>query len=84
MPNKDLSQFTNQELLDESKKLKSFSIVNALLIGFLAGIIFYSIAKSSWGMVTIIPLFFIYKLVNDPKTKRSKELEVLLKERNLK
>ena len=84
MPNKDLSQFTDQELLAESKRLKSFSIINALLIGFLGGIIFYSIAKNSWGMVTLIPLFFIYKLVNDPKNKRNKDLQELLKERNLK
>ena len=84
MPPKNLSHFTDQELLAESKKLKSFSIVNALLIGFLAGIIFYSIAKNSWGMLTLIPLFFIYKLVNDPKNKRRKEVEELLKERNLK
>jgi hypothetical protein len=83
MPPKNLSDFTDQELLSESKKLKSFSIVNALLIGFLAGIIFYSIAKNSWGMLTLIPLFFIYKLVNDPKNKRSKEVEDLIKERNL-
>lgn len=83
MTPKDLPQFTDQELLEESKKLKSFSIVNALLIGFLAGIIFYSIAKNSWGMLTLIPLYFIYKLVNDPKNKRSKEVEDLIKERNL-
>jgi hypothetical protein len=35
-------------------------------------------------MLTIIPLYFIYKLINDPKNKRSKELEAVLKERNLK
>lgn len=34
-------------------------------------------------MVTVIPLYFIYKLVNDPKNKRSKDLEELIKERNL-
>ena len=84
MTPKDLSNLTNQELIAESKKLKSFSIVNALLIGFLAGIIFYSIAKNSWGMLTLIPLYFIYKLVNDPKNKRNKDVEELLKERNLK
>ena len=84
MVNKDLSELTDQELLTESKKLKSFSFVIALIIGFLAGIIFYSIAKNSWGMVSIIPLYYIYKLVNDPKNKRSKDVEELLKERNLK
>lgn len=84
MTNKDLSELTDQELLDEAKKLKSFSITNALFIGFLAGIIFYSVIKNSWGILTLIPLYFIYKMINDPKNKRSKDLEQLLKERNLK
>lgn len=84
MTNRDLSEFTDQELLDEAKKMKSFSLTNALFIGFLAGIIIFSIVKNSWGMLTIIPLYFIYKMVNDPKNKRSKDLDELLKKRNLK
>ena len=63
MTNKDLSEFTDQELLDEAKKLKSFSITNALFIGFLAGIIIFSIFKNTWGMLTLIPLYFIYKIL---------------------
>ena len=84
MANKDLSKLTDQELLEEAKKIKSFSFTNALFIGFLAGVVIYSVAKNSLGMLTLIPLYFIYKLVNDPKNKRSKDLELLLKERNLK
>ncbi len=84
MKEKELTELSDQELLQEAKKMKSFSITNALFIGFLAGIIFYSIVKNSWGMLTLIPLYFIYKMVNDPKNKRSKALEKLLKERNLK
>ena len=84
MNQKELSELTDQELLDEAKKMKSTSIVNALLIGFLMGIVFYSLAKNSWGLVTLIPLYFVYKMINDPKNKRSKSLETLLKERNLK
>jgi hypothetical protein len=84
MTNKDLSELTDQELLDEAKKMKSFSITNALAIGFFVGIIIYSIAKNSWGMLTLIPLYFIHKMINDPKNKRSKDLERLLKERKLK
>ena len=72
MTNKDLTEFTDEELLDEAKKMKSFSITNALFIGFLVGIIFYSIVKNSWGMLTLIPLYFIYRMINDPKNKRSK------------
>lgn len=84
MTNKELSTLTDQELLDEAKKMKSFSITNALFIGFLAGIVVYSIAKNSWGLLTIIPLFLIYQLVNGAKNKKHKELQKLLKERNLK
>ena len=81
---KELSELSDQELLDEAKKMKSFSMTNALIIGFLAGIIFYSIAKNSFGFLSLIPLYFIYKIVNDPKNHRSKAVNELLKERNLK
>lgn len=84
MNQNELSALTDQQLLDEAKKLKSFSITNALLIGFLLGILVYSFAKNTWGLVTLIPLYFIYKLVNDPRSKRLKALQELLKERNLK
>jgi hypothetical protein len=84
MSNKDFSEFTDQELLDEAKKMRSFSVTNALVIGVLAGILFYSIVKNSWGILTLIPLYFIYKMINDPRNKKRKDLEELLKVRNLK
>ena len=83
MNQKELSELTDQALLDEAKKMKSFSIMNGFLIGFLIGIIVYSIAKNTWRMLTLIPLYFAYKLINDPKNKQKKEIEILLKERNL-
>lgn len=64
-------QMTDEELMMEAKKLKSFLIVNALFVGFLVGIIGFSLYKNSWGMLTLIPLFLIYKLTNDPKNKKS-------------
>ncbi|MGQ7854348.1 hypothetical protein ACUN24_08875 [Pedobacter sp. WC2501] len=83
MEHKTLSELTDQELLQEAKKRKSAVITNAILIGFLAGVIFYSVMKNSLGFLTIIPLFFIYKLANNSKYDH-KELENLLKERGLK
>lgn len=80
---KNLNELTDEELLQESKKLKTASVINAVLIGFMFGIIFYSIMKNSLGWFTIIPLFFAYKLINNSKYK-TKEVEDLLKERNLK
>lgn len=81
MKQKELSQLTDQELLDEAKKMKSTSIMNAVLIGILIGIVFYSFAKNTWGFITLVPLFLAYKLINNSK-HNTKELEILLKERN--
>lgn len=83
MDQKELSGLTDQELLQEAKKMKSTSIINAALIGFLIGIVFYSIIKNTWGFLTLIPLFLAYKLANS-SSYNAKELENLLKERNLK
>ncbi len=83
MNQKELSRLTDEELLQEAKKMKSTSIINAVLIGFLIGIVFYSIAKNTWGFLTLIPLFLVYKLANSSR-HRTTELENLLKERNLK
>ena len=83
MTERKLSELTDEELLQEAKKMKSNSIMNAVLIGFLAGIIIYSVLKNTLGLVTLIPLFFAYKLVNK-SNQNKQELESLLKERNLK
>ncbi len=81
MNQKELSELTDEELLIKAKKMKSNSIINAVLIGFMAGVIFYSVVKSTWGLVTLIPLFIIYKLMN--QSNDDKALKEVLKERNL-
>ncbi len=83
MQQKELSELTDQELLQEAKKMKSNAIIDAVFVGFLVGIVCFSVFTNSWGLVTLIPLFLIYKLVKKPKDKQN-ELNNLLKERNLK
>ncbi len=83
MQQKELNELTDEELLQEAKKRKSASITNAVLIGFLIGIIFYSLVKNTYGFFTLIPLFLAYKLINSSK-HNNEELEKLLKERKLK
>jgi len=83
MEGKTLSELTDQELLAAEKKQKSASIVNALLIGMLIGIIVYGVVDNGFGFFMVIPLFFIYRLANKEKYNKG-ELERLLKERNLK
>jgi len=82
MNQEELSELTDQELLAVAKKAKSTSIINAVLIGFMMGVVVYSIVKNSLGFFTLIPLFLAYKLFNNSKNNRA--LEQLLKERNLK
>ena len=81
MKQKALSELTDQELLDEARKTKSSSRTHAFLIGFMVAVVAYSIVKNTWGLFTLIPLFFIYKLTSS--SNRDKELKTLLKERNL-
>jgi uncharacterized membrane protein YbjE (DUF340 family) len=82
MNQKELSGLTDEELLQEAKKVKSTSVTNAVLIGVLIGILIYSIVKNSFGFFTLILLFFIFKASNN--WTNNKALEKLLKERNLK
>jgi riboflavin transporter FmnP len=84
MDTRDLSQLTDKELLEEAKKLRSFSVTNAVLIGFLVGIVVYSIINSTFGFLMLLPLYLAHRLINDPRNKKVKEVELLLKQRNLK
>ena len=83
MKDRKLAELSDEELLQHAKKMKSESIINALLIGILVGVIAYSIFKNTWGLVTVIPLYIIYKLANTSKYS-NRELEETLKARNLK
>lgn len=78
---KKLEELTDEELLEKAKKLKSTSIMNAVLIGFMFGIVIWSVVNNTVGLLTLIPLFFIYKLIN--KSNNNKELKEQLEKRNL-
>ncbi len=83
MKQKELEQLSNDELLNEAKKMKSTSTINATLIGLFIGILIYSIVVNNSGFLTLIFLFIIYKLANNSKHNKE-EIENLLKKRNLK
>ena len=82
MKEKELAELTDEELLEAAKKMKSSSIMNAFIIGFVVGIIIYGVVNNTLGFFALIPLYFVYKLVNGKNN--NKELKALLKERNLK
>ncbi len=78
----ELSQLTDSELQEKAKKLKSSSIWIALAIGFMFGIIIFSVVVNSYGFFTLIPLFFIYKIVKG--SKNNDALKEVLQERGIK
>lgn len=98
MKEKQLAEFTDQELLDEAKKEKLSPTVTALFIGFLAGGAMFSVGATVWGLINadadskgfnptgllaaIVLLYFISRLIKG--SKRNKEVEKLLQERGLK
>lgn len=67
MKDKEPSTASEQQFEDKAKSQKSEAIVNAILIGFLAGIIIWSVAVNSVGLVTLIPLYLIYRLLKKPQ-----------------
>lgn len=83
MTEKKLHDLTDAELLQVARKLKATAIMNAVLIGFVVGVLVYSLMRNKFGFLTLILFFLAYKLINNSKYNR-KEVEELLKERNLK
>jgi hypothetical protein len=77
-----LSELSDEQLLQEAKKLKTKNIINGFLVGFMIGVIVYSIINKSISVFTFIPLVLIYKIVND--AKKDAPLKEILKQRNLK
>lgn len=67
MNQKELSQLTDKELLEVADKNKPSPIIDAFFIGFLFGIIIYSVVANTWGFLTLIPLVIIYRFLKTPK-----------------
>ncbi len=81
MEPQDLKALTDQQLLEEHKKLKKSNITNAFLIGAFVGIAVYSAVKNGVGFFTFFPLIFAYLLFNSSKKARAIKEE--MKARNL-
>ncbi|QEM13033.1 FUSC family protein [Mucilaginibacter rubeus] len=82
MEQKDLSQLTSEELLQEAKKIKSGNILDAAIIGFLIGVAVYSTVRNGFGFLTFLPL--VYLPIATKNKLRNKEVEKLVKEKGLK
>ena len=79
---KKLAELTDEELLQEEKKIKPTYLYDAIIFGVLIGIAMYSSVKNGIGLLTFLPLVYAPVAVKNKTKKRA--LEKLLKERNLK
>lgn len=75
MNEKEVAAFTDQELREEIKKFKPAPLLDAFFIGFLVGIVIFSVVVNTWGFLTLIPLGLIYRVLKKPK-----QYEVLTRE----
>lgn len=81
MSKKNLTELTDEELLQEAKKIKSSTIFDALIFGVLIGIAIYSSVKNGFGLLTFLPI--IYTPIALKNKIRNRELKKLLTEKSL-
>ena len=82
MEQEKFAHLTNEELLQERKKMKLGNRANAFLVGIFIGIAVYSAANNGLGFPTLFPLFFVFMAFRNGK--KTKALEKELESRNLK
>lgn len=81
MEQKEPETLTNEELLQEIKKMKTTRFYDAAIIGFLIGVAGYSTVRNGFGLLTFLPLAYIP--VASKNTKKYNALKQQLKERGL-
>ena len=81
MEQKDLTALTDEELLQRAKESNRYKLYDSVIFGFLVGVAIYSTVMNGFGWLTFLPL--VYLPVAGKNNARRKELEELLKERNL-
>ena len=77
----ELSKLSDEELLNVAKNNTPSPMFDAFFIGFLAGIIVFSVVVNAWGIATLLPLYLIYLFLK--KTKQHQALKDELKMHNL-
>ncbi len=81
MNQQELSQLSDEALLEAAKNSKPSPMIDAYFIGFLMGILIYSAVANAWGFTTILPLYLIYIFLKKPKQYEALKQE--LAKRNL-
>lgn len=85
MKPESLTEFSDQEILQKMKNLKTSKIIDATIIGITFGIFLYSAVKNGFGFSTFFPLIIGYLIIKNSKNNKilEKEIEKEITARNL-
>lgn len=86
MKPENLTELSDQELLQKVNKIRSNRIIDAVIIGFTIGVVIYSAVKNGFGFFTFFTLLLTYIIVRNSKNNKilEKEIQRELGSRNLK
>jgi len=76
MKQKNLTEYSDQEILKQKKDLKTNKIINATIIGMTVGIFAYSAVKNGFGFFTFFPLIIGYLIIKNSKNNEILENEI--------
>lgn len=86
MKAENLTELSEQELLQKIKKIKTNKVIDATIIGITVGIAIYSAVKNGFGFFTFFPLILAYIIIRNSTNNKilEKEMQKELKSRNSK
>ncbi|WP_284652552.1 hypothetical protein [Flavobacterium terrisoli] len=76
MKPENLTGFSDQELMQKIKTLKTNAIIDAAIVGFTIGIVIYSAAKNGLGFFTFFPLLLTYVIVRNSANNKILQKEM--------
>lgn len=85
MKPENLTELSDQELLQKINKIRSNRIIDGVIIGFTLGVVVYSAVKNGFGFFTFFPLLLTYIIARNSKNNKilEKEIQRELGSRNL-
>lgn len=76
MKSVNLSELSDQELMEEEKKRKNGAIAFRIIIGLLMGIAFYSATHKGSFLISCLPLFFMALFVKSENDYKAVKTEI--------
>jgi hypothetical protein len=76
MKPENLAKISDEQLVQEYKKLKTNKKNHAFIVGITIGIFFYSTVKNGFGLFTFFPLIIGYLLIKNATDSKLIENEI--------